>query len=453
MTISGQTDEVTVFLGDVTAKISLGRRNPDQPGEDPRLALSVRGQPDLQIQGLRYKILQNPAARTPDQVAEDQRKYVEVTGTIRVGAREKRICVLLERAPLANKPALLKRLPLPKTDGDLERSWNVEEEYAEAQDRVPSSQQSSIAQKVRTLFAQHRMLISQRGVFIYDHTKPLGKGAEHIVYQNLGKDQDVVLRKPWKGRVKVLAAQSELAALGVSLPFFTYLTREHQTEKHMSVMPLYNKGSLKRCGLNFTPAEKYQAALHIGEQIVAAHGRRVIHRDIKPDNVLVDQQQGTTRVALVDWDGSSTEQQMMKNPTAHFGSPRYMPPEEIGCADLANPGTEEKLQCRPITCPYAKDAWSFGMLLYGMATGGAYPEPMETVDNQIKLRALHADNNPAWETWREQEMQTTYDTLSDPTLPPEKIALAKLKMVALQLLDKNPETRLTVPKAVEQLGS
>ena len=108
---------------------------------------------------------------------------------------------------------------------------------------------------------------------------------------------------------------------------------------------------LKRCG-----TMSWQQALHITSQVAdaltCAHGSGIIHRDIKPDNIIVNQQ-GRAWVAdfgLAKIQGADTQ---LTATGLFMGSPRYMSPEQCGTA--------------PVTP--ASDMFSLGIVLYEMLAG------------------------------------------------------------------------------------
>jgi tRNA A-37 threonylcarbamoyl transferase component Bud32 len=100
----------------------------------------------------------------------------------------------------------------------------------------------------------------------------------------------------------------------------------------------------------------------IAAALAAAHAKGVIHRDVRPGNVLVES--GTERIALVDFGiagiketGSEVVTRLTRTGES-LGDPRYASPEQL----LGEPVTE------------ATDVYSFGVLAYEVLTGaGPYP--------------------------------------------------------------------------------
>ena len=108
---------------------------------------------------------------------------------------------------------------------------------------------------------------------------------------------------------------------------------------------------------NILPLEK---ALDIGKQIcqalAAAHQEGVVHRDLKPQNVLIDQAQC---VHVSDFGLAKSLESDALAATAMtavgqvLGTPRYMSPEQVECSQVDG----------------RSDIYSFGLMLYEMVTG------------------------------------------------------------------------------------
>lgn len=121
------------------------------------------------------------------------------------------------------------------------------------------------------------------------------------------------------------------------------------------------------------PDQIISLLLVIAETLQHAHGRNVIHRDVKPENVLVAYEKLNERWEpyLTDFDLAwySTATQVTRDA---FGAIFYAAPEQ-----LAKP---ESAQAHAKTT----DIYAFGQLAYFLATGSD-PVPLEAADN---VRAL-----------------------------------------------------------------
>jgi serine/threonine-protein kinase len=95
-------------------------------------------------------------------------------------------------------------------------------------------------------------------------------------------------------------------------------------------------------------------ALPLAHALAAAHARGVIHRDVKPDNVMLEVTGQGARVVLTDFGVAHiTGLESMTATGAMIGSPAYMSPEQSRGQDVGP----------------ATDLWSLGTMLYEMATG------------------------------------------------------------------------------------
>ena len=114
--------------------------------------------------------------------------------------------------------------------------------------------------------------------------------------------------------------------------------------------------------------------LRVAQALAVAHAAGIVHRDVKPDNVLVDLRAGPcARVVLGDF-GVARILGSDSNTTtgALLGSPAYMSPEQARGADEVGPPS---------------DVFSLGVLLYQLVTGVlpfAGKEPVVVIANILR---------------------------------------------------------------------
>ncbi len=148
--------------------------------------------------------------------------------------------------------------------------------------------------------------------------------------------------------------------------------------------------------------------IQIADGLDYAHSKGVIHRDLKPGNILLDTQH---KVYLVDFGLARTTNLSEDErfgaapvkPTALMGTPSYMSPEQIQQKILTS----------------KSDLYSLGIILYEMAVG----QPPFAHQSSYEIMQMHVNNPPP----------------SPRKLRPD-LSVALDKML-LKALDKNPENR------------
>lgn len=119
---------------------------------------------------------------------------------------------------------------------------------------------------------------------------------------------------------------------------------------------------LKRHGGRLAPADAVYLSIQIADSLAAAHDKGVIHRDLKPDNVMIvaDPQMPTgERTKILDFGiakvPEEANQAAIKTKTnAMIGTPTYMSPEQCAGAGLVNDKT---------------DVYALGVMLFEMTAG------------------------------------------------------------------------------------
>jgi hypothetical protein len=151
-------------------------------------------------------------------------------------------------------------------------------------------------------------------------------------------------------------------------------------------------GSLER-RLKFEGTFDVLSIVRIGLQaaqaLAAAHSQGLVHRDIKPGNILIDR--GTERVRVADFGLARVANDVSCTHSGFLaGTPQYMAPEQV----------------RGETCSAQSDLFSLGGVMYALCTGHA-PFRAESVYG-VMQRIVHdpprtiREQNPAIPAWLEE---------------------------------------------------
>jgi eukaryotic-like serine/threonine-protein kinase len=129
-----------------------------------------------------------------------------------------------------------------------------------------------------------------------------------------------------------------------------------------------------------TAIRAVQLLLPIADALAAAHAKGFVHRDVKPDNVFVVQDEGTLQPKLVDFGIVKLVQREVDHRLtqvgAVLGSPDYMSPEQAR-------GLEHVDQ--------RSDVWSFAIMLYEAIAGVT---PFESTNYNALLRMIVEEEAP-----------------------------------------------------------
>jgi serine/threonine protein kinase len=112
---------------------------------------------------------------------------------------------------------------------------------------------------------------------------------------------------------------------------------------------------------NSTPAERLKLFIHVCQAIQHAHQKGIIHRDIKPNNILVTLHDGVPVPKVIDFgiakatQGDLTDKTVYTQLQQFVGTPAYMSPEQAEMSGL-------DIDTR-------SDIYSLGVLLYELLTG------------------------------------------------------------------------------------
>jgi serine/threonine protein kinase len=150
----------------------------------------------------------------------------------------------------------------------------------------------------------------------------------------------------------------------------------------------------------FPPEQAARIMLQICRALEAAHSERVIHRDLKPQNIMLD---SGGRVYVMDFGiARSAYLPGMTQTGALIGTPEYMSPEQ---------GRGEKLTER-------SDLFSLGIIFYELLTG----------------KSPYYSDTPLATLWKRMTEKATPPAVVDATVPQ---ALSSIVVKALEIEPKN----------------
>jgi serine/threonine-protein kinase len=250
----------------------------------------------------------------------------------------------------------------------------------------------------------------------YRLERELGSGGMATVYlaQDLAHERQVA--------VKVMKPQ---VAVLVGIERFINEIRTTARLKHPHVLPLFDSGAVGNAPFYVMPyidGETLRARMRregampvsdvvpilreVADALAYAHGLGIVHRDVKPDNVLL----ADRHVFLADFgiaralEGAGSMDHTMTGTAVIVGTPTYLAPEQAAGRSLID---------------HRADVYAFGVMAYEMLTGA----PPFTGDTGPVIMAAHLTATPEPLASRR------------PDIPP---ALANLVM---KCLEKRPEDR------------
>lgn len=240
----------------------------------------------------------------------------------------------------------------------------------------------------------------------------LGKGGTCTVYRAWDTDlkRDVAIKRlepplSLDPHARARFNREGKAIARLSHPNLVTLIDRGTTETEEYLVFQYVQGrSLKeliRANGPFDPSDAGQIAGQVAEGLAQAHLAGIVHRDVKPQNILLDAE---GRAKLIDFGIATGEEWThMTREGAIVGSSRYMSPEQV--------------QGRPVD--QRTDVYSLGIVLYEMLTG----EPPFKGSTIVEIGRQHVRDRP-------RPLAETR-----PDIP------ASLDRVAMRCLEKLPESR------------
>ena len=172
--------------------------------------------------------------------------------------------------------------------------------------------------------------------------------------------------------------------------------------------------SLVRAGGSIGPSRAARLVADLGKGLAAAHDAGLVHRDVKPTNVIVVEEDGRERPVLLDFglvkvtnEGLSgvSDSDFTTRAGTYMGTPAYMAPE----------------QARGLEMDHRADLYALGCILYRLVAG-VIPY---TADNALALAMQH--------------MTAPYPPIAERA--PGKSVPPRLEAIIERCLEKDPDPR------------
>lgn len=314
----------------------------------------------------------------------------------------------------------------------------------------------SVSAVVSTLDDQTTLRTGSR-VGPYELKEPLGEGGMGAVFratQNEPIEREVAIKIIKAGldtKEVVSRFQAEQRTLALmDHPFVAKVLEAGQTEggRPFFVMELVDGMPITEfCDANrLTIKQRLGLFIDVCKAVQHAHAKSVIHRDIKPGNILVRMVDGQPKPKVIDFgvakalDQNSDNRDIVTKVTQVVGTPLYMSPEQ------ADTSKSRSLDTRT-------DVYSLGVLLYELLTGTT-PFDRERLLKvaDIEVRRIIREEEPPKPSTKISTLGESATSISDSRITDwkklQRTLQGDLDWIVMKTLEKDPDRRYETAAAL-----
>jgi serine/threonine protein kinase/tetratricopeptide (TPR) repeat protein len=252
--------------------------------------------------------------------------------------------------------------------GDLALRWQVEQLLKAHHQPGPFMERPAL------LVTMDEPLVERPGTVIgpYKLMEQIGEGGMGLVFvaeQQLPVRRKVALKVIKPGMdTRAVVARFEVERQALALMDHPHIAKVHDGGETPSGRPYFVMELVKGVPITqfcddhrLTTRERLALFLDVCDAVQHAHHKGIIHRDIKPTNVMVVSHDGKPVVKVIDFGVAKSIGQQLTDKTVYtqfvqlIGTPLYMSPEQAGESGL--------------DVDTRSDIYSLGVLLYELLTG------------------------------------------------------------------------------------